>query len=158
MAEWSNAPVLKTGVSQGTVSSNLTPSAKDMSYIGIDYGTKRVGIAASDGSLALPLEVVPTKEALARVRALAQERNVAVIVIGESKDFKGADNRVMAHIRKFAEELSREVKAEVVLEPEFMTSAAAQSAGASDEMLDASAAAHILQSWLDRQKFRDGVE
>ena len=28
VAEWSKAPVLKTGVSQGTVSSNLTPSAK----------------------------------------------------------------------------------------------------------------------------------
>ena len=28
VAEWSNAPVLKTGVSKGTVSSNLTLSAK----------------------------------------------------------------------------------------------------------------------------------
>lgn len=33
VAERSNAPVLKTGVSQGTVSSNLTPSAFDMSRI-----------------------------------------------------------------------------------------------------------------------------
>ena len=27
MAEWTNAPVLKTGVSQGTVGSNPTPAA-----------------------------------------------------------------------------------------------------------------------------------
>ena len=43
VAEWSNAPVLKTGVSQGTVSSNLTPSA--MKYTGIVQHGERRGSA-----------------------------------------------------------------------------------------------------------------
>ena len=33
MAEWLNAPVLKTGVPQGTASSNLAPSAQNEKYL-----------------------------------------------------------------------------------------------------------------------------
>jgi molecular chaperone DnaK (HSP70) len=53
------ALVLKTSMGQPIVSSNLTSSA--MKYLGIDYGTKRIGVAVSDdtGSIAFPLAVIP---------------------------------------------------------------------------------------------------
>lgn len=125
-----------------------------MSYIGVDYGTKRVGIAVSDEGnvMAFPAEVVPRAHALLHITELVRDREAKGIVIGESKNFHNEDNAVMADIRKFADELREKTGIEVIFEPEFMTSAGAKSAGASDEMLDASAAAIILQSFLDKRK------
>lgn len=127
-----------------------------MSYIGIDYGTKRVGVAVSDEGnvMAFPAEVVARTVALQHVTDLAREREAKGIVIGESKNFQGEDNAVMGEIKKFAVELAEKTGIEIIFEPEFMTSAEAKSAGASEEMMDASAAAIILQSFLDRQKNR----
>ncbi len=134
-----------------------------MKYLGIDYGTKRIGVAVSDdtGTLAFPLAVVVAREnAVSEVCALAKERGAEKIVLGESKDFSGKENPVMHDVKKFAAELSERGLA-VTYEPEFMTSVAAarqfaptgnRKANPSQENLDASAAALILQSFLDRQK------
>ncbi len=151
VAEWSIAPVLKTGVPQGTVSSNLTPSA--MKYLGIDYGTKRIGMAVSDdtGSLAFPLTTVESdRDALSRVCALAKENKVEAIILGESKDFKNEPNPVMEDIGQFKKDLEELSGLPVTYESEFMTSAQAEREGESKD-LDAAAAALILQSYLDRQ-------
>ena len=138
-------------------------------YIGIDYGTKRVGIAGSDeaGRVAFPLEVVVRGEALARVAALVRERGVREVVMGESRDFAGKENAVMPAARAFADELVREAGVSVHFEPEFLTSMEASRRGrgenprnadkrsgataTTNDRLDASAAAVILQSFLDRQ-------
>jgi len=136
-----------------------------MKYLGIDYGTKRIGVAVSDdtGSVAFPVAVIPAGEkALGAVLALAQERGAEKIVIGESRDFSGKENPVMKDIKKFSAALG-ECGFDVVSEPEFMTSAAAarqfaptgtRKANPSQEKLDASAAALILQSFLDKQRQR----
>jgi|GEM_PF-32140 len=139
-------------------------------YIGIDYGTKRVGIAVSDesGKVAFPLEVVGNDDALTRAEELVKERgSVLGIVIGESRDFSGAENPVMAEAREFADELARATGVTIFFEPEFLTSAQASRRGRGEnprnadkrsgatstttEKLDASAAAIILQSFLDKQ-------
>ncbi len=134
-------------------------------YIGIDYGTKRVGLAVSDEGdrVAFPLEVASEKDALARASALAREREAKAFVIGESKDLSGRDNPVMARVRSFADALGRAAGTPIIFEPEFMTSAQASRVGrgehprnarkqgaSAQEKLDASAAAVILQSFLDR--------
>ncbi len=75
-----------------------------MKYIGIDYGTKKIGVAVSDetGSLAFPHSVVPAgASALAQVAALAKESGAEVVVLGESRDFAGAPNLVMKEIGAF---------------------------------------------------------
>ena len=123
-----------------------------MRYLGVDYGTKRVGIAISDetNKVALPLSVLKnSKDLLKTVLALAAERAVTLAIIGQSTNFAGADNPVMKDIRAFAEELvGAGLKTE--FEPEFMTSAHAERIQGRTAMLDASAAALILQSYLDR--------
>ena len=124
-----------------------------MSYIGVDYGTRRVGIAVSDesGVLAFPAEVVAEREAVARIAALARDREARGIVIGESKNFDGRDNPVMARIRVFAKKVNAATGIKIFFEPEFMTSAAAMREGeTAEEKIDASAAALILQSFLDK--------
>ena len=141
-----------------------------MKYIGIDYGTKRIGVAVCDESetLAFPLGIVSGgKGALEEVLELARENEVTTFVMGESRNFAGEPNPIMKEITQFAAHITE--KGFVVLfEPEFMTSAAAvhqheythdhHTHGKSrkeqikDEYLDSSAAALILQSFLDRKK------
>jgi putative Holliday junction resolvase len=132
--------------------------------MGIDYGTKRIGVAVSDdaGSIAFPLTtLLAGSEALAQVAALAKENHVEKIIIGESKNFKNQANEVMEDIEQFKADIAELTGLGVEYEPEFFSSAAAARQYAPDgsrrqnpsqEKLDAAAAALILQSYLDRAK------
>lgn len=143
-----------------------------MRYLGIDYGSKRVGLAVSDeaGEFALPLAVLPNdQKLLSEIKKIISEKKIEAVVLGESKNFKGEDNEVMADIRKFKTALEKETGLPVLLEPEFMTSAEAKRITppvsgqnrktgvrlrrpeTKNVMLDASAAALILQSFLNKQ-------
>ena len=124
-----------------------------MAYLGIDYGSKRVGIAVSDpeGKMAFPVSVIQNDlKLLEEVAKIAREKNVKIIVLGESKDYKGEDNKIMSEIKEFAGQL-KEVGYEVAYEPEFMTSVQASRLQGENELIDASAAAILLQSFLDKQ-------
>ena len=123
-----------------------------MKMIGVDYGEKRVGIAVSDveGKMAFPKTIIENSSSLAEdIKNLATEVGATQIVIGESKDFKGNDNPVMSKINKLKEALEN-LGLTVTFEPEFMTSKLAERQGSANN-LDASAAALILQSYLDRK-------
>lgn len=123
-----------------------------MKYLGIDYGTKKIGLATSDldGRFAQPFEIiVNTDTCVQYVADVCRERGVDTIVIGASQDLTGQDNPVMERIRPFAQRLEEVTDCAVVLEPEFYTTAHAARSGI-DGVLDASAAALILQSYLDR--------
>ena len=124
-----------------------------MRFLGIDYGKKRVGIAVSDpsGCFALPHSVTENSEDLAeKVKKICMANEVETIVLGESKDFAGLDNTIMEEVRSFAEKL-KSTGLSVVLEPEHLSSAAAERFQGKVQKLDASAAAIILQSYLDRK-------
>ena len=122
-------------------------------YLGLDYGTKRVGVALSDegGTIALPHAVLPNDgRLLHEVVRIARERGAAVVV-GESKDYKMRDNPVMAEAREFARELEKSDLA-VFWHPEFMTSVEATRTTGKNAAVDASAAAVMLQSFLEVRK------
>ncbi len=123
-----------------------------MRILGVDYGSKRVGLALSDpqANLAYPHSVVPADKVAAVIIKLCETEGVDTVVLGESKDYKGNDNAIAPAIKQLAEEL-KAAALEVVLEPEVLTSAAAARAGGAPAELDARAAALILQSYLDRQ-------
>src|SRR3989338_9086055 len=68
-----------------------------MRYLGIDFGSKRVGLALSDesGTLAFPYSVVKNDKALlSEIERIVREQKVKLIVMGESRDFKGRDNPI----------------------------------------------------------------
>ncbi len=71
--------------------------------------------------------------------------------MGDSRDFKGNPNPIMKDVDFFKGELERELHLPVFLEPEFMTSQQAEREQGATALLDASAAAIILQSYLDRE-------
>ncbi len=124
-------------------------------FLGIDYGTKRVGVALSDesGTIAVPFSVLPNDRTLFReVREICESRNVDAIVMGDSKDFKGNDNPIMKDTYAFKAELERDLGLPVYFELEFLTSYQAAKVQGEHMLLDASAAAIILQTFLDRRK------
>ena len=131
-----------------------------MKHLGIDYGSKRIGLALSDdaGKFALPKKVIETRGAgdpVDLVAAFMKENKVDAVVIGESRDYKGTKNKIMLQASTFAEELAQRTGVPVHMEPEFMTSHQASRTqhelGGDGETVDASAAAIILQSFLDRR-------
>lgn len=123
-----------------------------MRLMGIDYGSKRVGIAVSDemGEFALPLIVLKSdKNLIKEIIGITDENKIKTIILGESKDYKGKANAILPEALNLKRDLE-EKGFEVILEPEFMTSANAERFQGKHDMLDASAAALILQSYLDR--------
>lgn len=135
-----------------------------MKYLGVDYGTKKIGIALSDdsGSLAFPLTTIRTgQHALGELIELINRNEVGAVVIGESLNNQGEPNPVMEDIEQFKKDLEGLAMLPVEYEREFMTSSMAsrqfapeaksRKAHPDQSKLDASAAALILQSYLDRR-------
>lgn len=126
-----------------------------MRLLGIDYGSKRVGLALSDesGVFAFPYSVVPGgKNAVPLVAQVCKENAVEKIVIGESLDYKGNPNKIMPAIIQFAELLGAATQIPVVFEREFLTTREASHIQGEHASIDASAAALILKSYIDRQR------
>jgi len=123
-------------------------------YAGIDYGEKRVGIALSDdgGTMAFPKAVLSNDKSLfMNIKDIIEGHKVSVVVVGESKNLKGVDNPIMNNIERFKRVLEKEVGVDVLYEPEFFTSHHAAQTPSNIPNLDASSAALILQSFLDKK-------
>lgn len=130
-----------------------------MKLIGIDYGTKRIGVAATDveGTMAFPKMTLPNnRETLSALVSFIQAEGAEALVVGESKNLAGKDNAVMAEIREFVSALKRKCGIPVYFEPEFYTSHEARRLSEdiptknSGGAVDAQAAAIILNSYLER--------
>lgn len=121
--------------------------------MGIDYGSKRVGIALSDenGKIAFPHAVFPNDRTLmGDLTALAKRHQVSEIVIGESKRSRDEENPIAARARALGLELERETTARVHFEPEYYSSQEVRThTGAT--RVDAEAAAVILNSFLTKR-------
>jgi len=133
--------------------------------MGIDYGTKRIGIAVSDeaGQIAFPKFVWPNdKQTLTSITNLIQEEGIEAIVFGDSVDATGKENILNVEVKDFAEQLKQETKLPIFFEKEFWSSYEAHGRQgkeaknarkqlvAKTEGLDAKAAAVILQRYLDK--------
>lgn len=128
-----------------------------MRSLGIDFGMKRIGVAISDeaGEFALPFSVLPNDEKLlVSIANICRKKNIKVIVLGESKNFAGENNPVMEKIYLFKKELEKTTGLLINLEPEFLTSAEAERLQGKNAKLDASAAALILKSFLDKKTLK----
>ena len=79
-----------------------------MRYLGIDYGSKKVGLAISDesGRFAFPYQILPTdKNLVAQIVAICQKEGIGQIIVGNSLNYQQEANVVMAAARDFAEQL-----------------------------------------------------
>ena len=136
-----------------------------MKYLGIDYGSKRVGLALSDenASFAFPYKIVLNNmELLDTIHNICGTEEVSAIVLGESNDLSGQPNKIMGSIEEFKRNIEAELDLPVYFQKEFMTTIEARGRGGKEvnnskkitkikqAPADASAAALILQRYLDK--------
>jgi putative Holliday junction resolvase len=127
-----------------------------MRILGIDYGTKRIGVAISDpnAEFALPHAVIKntstSNTVVNEIISIAKLNEVQTIVIGESRDYSGQPNKIMPEVMKLKTALESAGFA-VHLELEFMTSVQAERFQGKHDKSDSAAAAIILQSYLDKK-------
>ncbi len=133
-----------------------------MRYLGVDYGSKRVGLALSDeaGLMGFPHTIMTnTPRLLDEVCALIAQENVGAVVIGESRNLAGGDNPIKKEAQAFGTLVSERAGVAVFYESEVFTSEEARQAPAKEAKsrapkkrpaVDASAAALILTSYLSR--------
>lgn len=124
--------------------------------IGIDYGTKRVGVAVTDdaGRVAFPRMTLPNDRMLmTSLKDFIKKEKTEEIIVGESKGPRG-DNPIMKDIRFFVGELERETGLTVRYEPEYMSSVEARRTS-STNLVDAEAAAIILNSYIEHHGSHD---
>ncbi len=130
-------------------------------YLGIDFGTKRIGLAISDENarLAFPKQVILNdKNTFLSILDTVKSENIKEIVVGESMDFDGKSNPVAKYIEEFISNLGEQIKLPIHKQKEFLTSVEARrykvvnnkSTKKNSNSVDAGAAALILQRYLDK--------
>lgn len=124
-----------------------------MRYIGIDYGSKRIGIALSDpdGSIAFPNKTLLLKDdTLDTIATLIEKEEVGSVVVGDARALNGEANTVTAAADLFADALRDRTGLMVhrIFEG-WSSQEAARFAPKGKKHDDASAAAVILQRYLD---------
>ena len=80
-----------------------------MRYLGVDYGSKRVGLAISDeeGMMAFPYKIIQNnQELLDTIHNICGQEEVRGIVLGESQNLSGEPNKIMAEINEFKDKLT----------------------------------------------------
>ncbi|MBK5215426.1 MAG: Holliday junction resolvase RuvX [Candidatus Pacebacteria bacterium] len=140
-----------------------------MRYLGIDYGAKRVGLSLSDeeGKIAFPFKIISNNlELVDTIHNICGEEEISAIVLGESTDISGKPNKIMGSIEEFKRNLEGELDLPIYFEKEFMTSIFARGNEGKKEnnarkskkekavKIDDSAAALILQRYLDRKNLK----
>lgn len=126
-----------------------------MRILGIDFGTKRVGLALTDedGMMGFPLMVIPNDgKLLSTITSIIEEKKVGEIVIGQSIGNDGKPNAVMGAIQELIGDLTLAVGLPIHLEPEHYSTQAALRLQGRNQATDAAAAAILLNSYLERTR------
>ncbi len=138
-----------------------------MRIMGLDFGTKTVGVAISDPLMvtAQPVETITRKSAnklrqtLARIEELIVENCVELIVLGYPKNMNNTVGERAQACEAFKEDLERRTALPVILWDERMTTVESErilmAGGVRREnrkaVIDQMAAVLILQSYMDAQ-------
>lgn len=130
--------------------------------MGLDLGTKTIGIATSDRTrqIATPVETVARKKFTidaARVLELAEGENIGLIVLGLPVNMDGSEGPRAQSTRAFARNLQRLTPIPIVYWDERLSSAAVErmligadaTRARRAQVIDKLAAAYILQGALD---------
>jgi putative Holliday junction resolvase len=144
----------------------VSSSARGRRALGLDLGERRIGVAVSDsaGVLALPLCTIERTGSIesdhAAVRKLVSELGVGVVVVGLPRSLDGGVGPAARAAQSESETLSGELGptgVDVVMHDERFTTVEADRAlrasgkkgKARRRTIDQSAAAVLLQAWLE---------
>lgn len=152
-----------------TIYNDVTDLAPDLPFgalMGLDLGTKTIGVAVTDTyrTVATPLETVKrtkfTKDADALV-AISKERGIVGIILGLPMNMDGSEGPRAQSTRAFARNLEKLLPLPISFWDERLSTVAAEKAlleadtsrKRRAEVIDHVAASYILQGALDRLAF-----
>jgi putative Holliday junction resolvase len=123
-------------------------------------GSARIGLAISEGTLALPLEtLIGNEEAISHIQEVAASKNVNVVYIGLPMNLKGEFTASTHNAISFAQSLAKSGLTIRLIDERLTTKSAQrmlQSSGKkvkeSREYIDAQAAALILDFALNSER------
>jgi putative holliday junction resolvase len=140
-------------------------SDQRISAIGLDVGSKRIGVAGCDGTglIATGLLTIDRQSLeidLATIQAIVSERAATILVLGLPYKMDGELGAQAKRVQKFGNKLRKALGLTVEYVDERLTSIAAEesmiAAGISlrdhKGEIDRRAAAIILQQWLDDRR------
>ena len=131
--------------------------------MGVDYGSKRMGIAVSDllRHIASSHKIIYRKNwqtDINELKKIINEKEIGGIVYGLPLQMNGQEGDIAAEVRNFSAKLAKEIDLPYIFWDERLSSSAVEnflikevdlSRNKRQKVLDASAAAYILQGALD---------
>lgn len=135
-----------------------------MRYIGLDLGTKTLGISLSNGVIATNYKTIRHNEdydyLADEVKKIVLEKNVDKIILGFPKNMNNTIGERANITLEFKNKLENKTNLEVIMEDERLTSCVANqvlidadtSRKKRKERVDGVASVIILQSYLDRRE------
>jgi putative holliday junction resolvase len=148
--------------SDHTLQTALRTVPPDKRLMGLDLGTKTIGVATSDRTrvIATPVEVIQRKKFTPdaeRILALAERENIGLIILGLPVNMDGTEGPRCQATRAFARNFARLSPIPIVFWDERLSTAAVErmlieadaSRARRGQVIDKLAAAWILQAALD---------
>ena len=132
-----------------------------MNYLGLDLGTRTLGLAFSKGTIASTLTTiryVTKDELLNKLKQVIEEYNIDILVLGLPKNMNNSLGPRAQETLEFKEQLEK-LNYKVVLQDERLSTVAAHNYMISADMsrkkrketVDSLAATIILQTYLDKE-------
>lgn len=145
-----------------------------MRWMGLDFGTKTVGVAISDelGITAQPIETITRKsntklrKTLARIEQLVLEYHITEIVLGYPKNMNNSEGTRVEATKAFGEMLKKRVGLPLILWDERLTTKESERILIGTNIrrenrkayIDQMAAVLILQSYMDARTMKEKEE
>ena len=135
--------------------------------MGVDFGTKRLGIAVSDllRTIASSYKIIERKNwenDILQIKNIIKEKQIGAIIYGLPLQMNGQEGEIASKVREFADKVHKETSLPYMFWDERLSSSAVEnflikevdlSRSKRKKVLDASAAAYILQGALDRLQY-----
>ncbi|NER20020.1 MAG: Holliday junction resolvase RuvX [Symploca sp. SIO1B1] len=136
-----------------------------ISALGLDVGSKRIGVAGCDGTGLIATGLTTIKRTsfvrdVEQLRELVEQRQAQLLVVGLPYTMEGDLGSQARKVQKFARRLSKNLELPIEYVDERLTSFAAEellkaqnySPSRNKALIDRKAAAIILQQWLDNRR------
>ncbi|MEQ9481698.1 Holliday junction resolvase RuvX [Coleofasciculus sp. F4-SAH-05] len=136
-----------------------------ISALGLDVGSKRIGVAGCDGTGLIATGLTTIKRTsfeqdVSQFRELVEQRDVQVLVVGLPYSMNGTLGFQARQVQKYVRRLSAALQLPIEYVDERLTSFEAEqllhaeklSPSRHKALIDRKAAAIILQQWLDTRR------
>lgn len=122
--------------------------------MGIDYGSKRIGLAISDesGTIAREYNILSPDEFWRQIAKIVNDEKVTHFVLGLPLNMSGEHSDKTREVEEFAVKLENQLKLPIEFMDERLSSVMADNISKSNKNTDSLAAQIILQNFLDKIK------